>query len=182
MYSQTFFENEYIASFAVYVGGTYHNIGFGTRQTNVTIVAVKLELGSEQTLCHNEGTEENPIWVLNEIPDYNEQFEKCLKYLRITSWNATDYTVGVGNIKDNTTVDAFFDFTMVKNPYISPTNGANWKLLTASGSAITPTSIAPWFASSSKVGVRFTIPSTTEHETLCVIPSSETKVIFSAEL
>ena len=42
--------------------------------------AVKLELGSEQTLCHNEGTEENPVWVLNEIPDYGEELRKCQRY------------------------------------------------------------------------------------------------------
>ena len=41
------------------------------------IRAAKLELGSEQTLAHNEGTEQNPVWVLNEIPDYGEELAKC---------------------------------------------------------------------------------------------------------
>ena len=40
--------------------------------------AVKLELGSEQTLAHNKGTEANPVWVLNEIPDYDEQLFRCM--------------------------------------------------------------------------------------------------------
>lgn len=45
---------------------------------HLDLIAVKLELGTEQTLCHNEGTTEAPVWVLNEIPNYGEQFEKCV--------------------------------------------------------------------------------------------------------
>ena len=44
------------------------------------LYAVKLELGSEQTLAHNEGTEENPVWVLNEVPDYGEELARCQRY------------------------------------------------------------------------------------------------------
>lgn len=42
-----------------------------------TVVAVKLELGTEQTLCHNEGTDANPVWVLNDVPDYEVELIKC---------------------------------------------------------------------------------------------------------
>lgn len=38
------------------------------------IKAVKLELGSEQTLAHQE----NGVWVLNEIPDYETEYYKCV--------------------------------------------------------------------------------------------------------
>ena len=38
------------------------------------IIAVKLELGSQQTLAHQD---ENGVWVLNEIPDYGEQLARC---------------------------------------------------------------------------------------------------------
>lgn len=41
-----------------------------------SILAVKLELGTEQTLAHQE----NGVWVLNEIPDYGEQLRKCQRY------------------------------------------------------------------------------------------------------
>lgn len=44
-----------------------------------TIRAVKLELGSVQTLAHQDA---NGAWVLNEIPDYGEQLLKCQRYLR----------------------------------------------------------------------------------------------------
>lgn len=52
-----------------------------------TIKAAKLELGSTQTLAHNEGTEEAPNWALNEIPDYGEEMAKCQRYFqRPMSW------------------------------------------------------------------------------------------------
>lgn len=41
-----------------------------------TIRAVKLELGSQQTLAHQE----NGVWALNEIPDYGEQLRRCQRY------------------------------------------------------------------------------------------------------
>lgn len=44
--------------------------------TEATILAVKLELGSVQTLAHQE----NGVWVLNEIPDYGEQLRRCQRY------------------------------------------------------------------------------------------------------
>lgn len=39
-----------------------------------TIVAVKLELGSEQTLAHQE----NGVWVLNDVPDYEYELYRCI--------------------------------------------------------------------------------------------------------
>lgn len=47
--------------------------------TSPVILAVKLELGPEQTLAHQDA---NGAWVLNEIPDYAEQLLKCQRYLR----------------------------------------------------------------------------------------------------
>lgn len=44
------------------------------------IIAVKLELGSEQTLAHQDA---NGNWVLNEIPDYGEQLRRCQRYCRV---------------------------------------------------------------------------------------------------
>lgn len=43
---------------------------------SITVAAAKLELGSQQTLAHQE----NGNWVLNEIPDYGEQLAKCQRY------------------------------------------------------------------------------------------------------
>lgn len=46
--------------------------------TGQTFVAAKLELGSQQTLAHQD---EDGNWVLNEIPDYGAELAKCQRYL-----------------------------------------------------------------------------------------------------
>lgn len=48
-----------------------------TSQIDADIYAAKLELGDTQTMCHNEGTDANPVWVLNEIPIFSEELLKC---------------------------------------------------------------------------------------------------------
>lgn len=48
----------------------------GSSAGDFSLKAVKLELGSHQTLAHQE----NGAWVLNEIPDYGEQLRRCQRY------------------------------------------------------------------------------------------------------
>ena len=43
----------------------------------INIKAAKLELGSQQTLAHQDA---DGNWVLNEIPDYGEQLRRCQRY------------------------------------------------------------------------------------------------------
>lgn len=63
-----------------------------TVNSDVTILAAKLELGGEQTLAHKE----NGVWVLNEIPDYGEQLRRCQRYL-VKLGSSTEYEiVGTG--------------------------------------------------------------------------------------
>ena len=52
--------------------------GAGTCQ----LKAVKLELGSQQTLAHRDA---DGNWVLNEIPDYGEQLARCQRYFQLYS-------------------------------------------------------------------------------------------------
>ena len=47
-----------------------------------TYKAVKLELGSQQTLAHQDA---DGNWVLNEIPDYGEQLARCQRYFQLYS-------------------------------------------------------------------------------------------------
>ena len=47
------------------------------KNASKAVFAAKLELGSQQTLAHQE----NGVWVLNEIPDYGEQLRRCHGYL-----------------------------------------------------------------------------------------------------
>lgn len=51
----------------------------GNAAGHVRPIAVKLELGSTQTLAHKE----NEKWVLNEIPDFGEQLRRCQRYCRV---------------------------------------------------------------------------------------------------
>ena len=54
-----------------------------TPHATFTVKAVKLELGSQQTLAHQE----NGAWVLNEIPKLGDQLAACQRYLiPINNW------------------------------------------------------------------------------------------------
>ena len=44
--------------------------------------AIKLELGSQQTLAHQDA---DGNWVLNEIPGYGEQLARCQRYFQLYS-------------------------------------------------------------------------------------------------
>lgn len=46
-------------------------------ETTLGIQAAKLELGSQQTVAHQDA---DGNWVLNEIPDYGEQLRRCQRY------------------------------------------------------------------------------------------------------
>lgn len=45
----------------------------------VNLIAAKLELGSQQTLAHQE----DGVWVLNEIPKFGEQLAACQRYYQV---------------------------------------------------------------------------------------------------
>lgn len=45
--------------------------------SSLRAIAAKLELGSTQTLAHQDA---DGNWVLNEIPDYGEELRKCQRY------------------------------------------------------------------------------------------------------
>ena len=64
--SQIHGENPYIS---------YNNNSGST----VGIIAVKLELGDQQTLAHQDA---DGNWVLNEIPNYGEQLARCQRYFQ----------------------------------------------------------------------------------------------------
>ncbi len=50
--------------------------------TACTLVAAKLELGTQQTLAHQDASGN---WVLNEIPNYAEQLARCMRYYQLYS-------------------------------------------------------------------------------------------------
>lgn len=56
------------------------------------LLAAKLELGSVQTLAHQDSS---GAWVLNEIPDYAEQLRRCQRYLYVQKANTRVNASGV---------------------------------------------------------------------------------------
>ena len=67
------------------VDHTEKSVRFVTYSDNtpqVSILAVKLELGSQQTLVHQDA---DGNWVLNEIPDCSEQLARCQRYYQLYS-------------------------------------------------------------------------------------------------
>lgn len=54
----------------------FFTVNWKTDSEAIGLVAIKLELGPQQTLAHQE----NGVWVLNEIPDYGEQLRRCQRY------------------------------------------------------------------------------------------------------
>lgn len=89
----------------------------GNAAGHVRPIAVKLELGSTQTLAHKEGDK----WVLNEIPDFGEQLRRCQRYfVRLTN------TYGYGWTYNSSIANFFVSLptTMRANPVIKlTTNG-----------------------------------------------------------
>ena len=57
------------------------SIVIGSNGTTRKVYAAKLELGTTQTLAHQE----NGVWVLNEIPNYGEQLARCQRYFQLYS-------------------------------------------------------------------------------------------------
>ena len=60
------------------------SIVIGSNGTTRKVYAAKLELGTHQTLAHQD---ENGNWVLNEIPDYGEQLARCQRYYLKLKYN-----------------------------------------------------------------------------------------------
>ena len=63
--------------FVFYLSG--NNVWFRIYGDGSTYKAAKLELGSQQTLAHQDA---DGNWVLNEIPDYGEQLARCQRYFQ----------------------------------------------------------------------------------------------------
>ena len=103
-----------------------YNQGLDDTGKYIEIKAIKLELGTEQTLAHRE----NGAWVLNEIPDYWKEISTCQRYLKtITAWTNI-YAIRV----DNNNVYFFIPGQMAQNPstlssqgvYIYSSSGTNY--------------------------------------------------------
>ena len=92
------------------------------RNTSFGCVAAKLELGTTQTLAHQD---ENGVWQLNEIPDYGEQLARCQRELYRDG--GSDYTsVGYGLAETGKTAYFLVKLPVPMRVRPSVTYAGNW--------------------------------------------------------
>lgn len=153
------------------------------------LVAVKLELGREQTLAHQE----NGVWVLNEIPDYGEELTKCMRYLQIisTPYDTSGNGVAIGYA--NNTVDLWVPIPLAVPMRISPTptipaGGVSlFKVGKTSGSPKDVTKVTGGWAmqtggACSMRSLIFTSSGLTAGETYALFMQQGAQIVLSAEL
>lgn len=93
------------------------SICLDTADASAVIEAAKLELGSTQTLAHQD---ENGNWVLNEIPDYGEELAKCQRYfLRLGSRTYGQIGMGVCHADGVLTLHLYPSTAMRINPTVT---------------------------------------------------------------
>ncbi len=153
------------------------------------LVAVKLELGPQQTLAHQE----DGVWVLNEIPDYGEELTKCMRYLQVLAapYDTSGNGVAIGYA--NNTVDLWVPIPLAVPMRISPTptvptgGAALFKAGKTSGSPKDVTRVTGGWAmqTGGACSVRsliFTSSGLTAGETYALFMRQGAQIVFSAEL
>lgn len=155
----------------------------------VGVIAVKLELGSQQTLAHQE----NGVWVLNEIPDYGEELTKCMRYLQIisTPYDTSGNGVAIGYA--NNTADLWVPIPLAVPMRISPTptiptGGVSMlKVGKTSGSPTDVTKVTGGWAmqtggACSMRSLIFTASGLTAGETYALFMRKGAQIVFNSEL
>lgn len=153
------------------------------------LVAVKLELGSQQTLAHQE----NGVWVLNELPDYGEELTKCMRYLQVLAapYDTSGNGVAIGYA--NNTVDLWVPIPLAVPMRISPTPAiptggvALLKVGKTSGSPKDVTRVTGGWAmqtggACSMRSLIFTSSGLTAGETYALFMQQGAQIVLSAEL
>lgn len=153
------------------------------------LVAVKLELGPQQTLAHQE----DGVWVLNEIPDYGEELTKCMRYLQVLAapYDTSGNGVAIGYA--NNTVDLWVPIPLAVPMRISPTptiptgGAALLKVGKTSGSPKDVTRVTGGWAmqtggACSMRSLIFTSSGLTAGETYALFMRQGAQIVLSAEL
>ena len=126
-----------------------------TVNSDVTVLAAKLELGPTQTLAHREGDR----WVLNEIPDYGEQLRRCQRYARSLRGNSKSaycqLATGVATSSTKATLYVPLAQPLRTGPAITSTG--NFRIVARGGQVITVTgfdfNLSEWSGSIVRFGV-----------------------------
>lgn len=121
----------------------------------IKLAAVKLELGSTQTLAHKEGDK----WVLNEIPDFGEQLRRCQRHAFSPLYEAYATAV-ICNLFVSSVANgvAFGEVTlpvsMRNKPVFSGNASKFWIVAENGGGASHPTAISVMGLSADKVMIQ----------------------------
>lgn len=153
------------------------------------LVAVKLEMGSQQTLAHQA----DGAWALNEIPDYGEELTKCMRYLQVLAapYDTSGNGVAIGYA--NNTVDLWVPIPLAVPMRISPTpaiptgGAALLKVGKTSGSPKDVTRVTGGWAmqtggACSMRSLIFTSSGLTAGETYALFMRQGAQIVLSAEL
>ena len=176
------------------VGEVVPTYNSATKTVTVTaagkkLVAVKLELGSQQTLAHQV----SGAWVLNEMPDYGEELTKCMRYLQViaTPYDTSGNGVAIGYA--NNAVDLWVPIPLAVPMRISPTptiptGGVSlFKVGKTSTSPKDVTKVTGGWAmqtggACTMRSLIFTASGLTAGETYALLMKKDAQIVFSAEL
>ena len=152
----------------------------GTSGKKLTIAAVKLELGNTQTLAHQENGE----WVLNEIPNYTEQLERCQRFfIEINSTRNAYCKPGMGYANSSTAAKVFIAHpTMRTTPSVSCVG--NWVLEDAQQNykTVSAMSLDTTSATGSMLNITASSMTTGSFYALMANNSSTANIYLSADL
>lgn len=110
----------------------------GNAAGHVRPIAVKLELGSAQTLAHQDSSGN---WILNEIPDFGEQLRRCQWYaIELNRINEEYPMLGIGQARTSTEVSAIVNIPPMRARPTLTTDASKWTLCNGE-TYITPSSI-----------------------------------------
>lgn len=144
------------------------------------LYALKLELGSTQTLAHKE----NGVWVLNEIPDFGEQLRRCQRYLFSTRGTTNYVCAGSGYIS----VDGTEAIIVVPTPVslratpVCMVNGI-LRVDTSYGEGVTVNNVSLLNVGNGSVGIRMKITGSATPKSPCFMwIDINNNLLFSADL
>lgn len=153
--------------------------------TSVLFEAVKLELGSQQTLAHQDA---DGNWVLNEIPDYGEQLRRCQRYqVRVGYAEGSTYAPVLANgvAVSTTSIRALIPtpVTLRVNPSIGYFGSDTLSTVHAlgGGASLTPTA-ALVRANSNGVLLVLTVSGATMNETYAITIGQARGILLDANL
>ena len=152
----------------------YFRIGnvAGATTSPIKIIAVKLEVGSTQTLAHQEGS----TWVLNEIPDYAEQLIACQHYAVLLP--GTSVYNGYANSETVVRIAVPCPAQFAGTPSLEyGGTGFSYLRLIGNGVALSPTS-ATALNAGNEIVLEFTVSGATQNATYALKNNGATILIY----